>query len=217
MNIKSTIFAFIVLFLTSCGKDTVEPIVEPEPEPEPIEETADPAVIAYFHENTAYFQPFVYRFDEETQTWGKRIASHFSIVSGDSPSYLGFTNPYVDDSGVNLFQMVTLYTDHIGTNNIKTAGINVEKLLSFTPDKSSVVLTDAPEIHSKGTVNVFTQQVKIRKAGLEDFFEIGISGEGTYDLQTGIIDLNVHFDETAIGGPEKVTRKYKISKTKITL
>lgn len=215
MKIKSTIFALIVLFLTSCSKDAIEPIVEPEPEP--IEETEDPAVITYFHENTAYFQPFVYRFDEETQTWGKRIASHFSTVSEDAPSYLGFTNPYVDDSGVNLFQMVTLYTDHIGTNNIKTAGINVEKLLSFTPDKSSAVLTDAPEMHAKGTVNVFAQQVKIRKAGLEDFFEIGISGEGTYDLQTGIIDLNVHFDETAIGGPEKVTRKYKISKTKITL
>lgn len=215
MNIKNTIFALIVLFLTSCGKDTVEPIVEPEPEPE--EEITDQAVIAYFHENTAYFQPFVYRFDEETQTWGKRIASHFSTVSEDSPGYLGFTNPYVEDSGVNLFQMVTLYTEYIGNNNINTAGINVEKLLSFTPDKSSAVLADAPEIHSKGTVNVFAQKVKIRKVGKEDFFEIGISGEGTYDLQTGIIDLTVHFDETAIGGPEKVTRKYKISKTKLTL
>ncbi|MFD1771697.1 hypothetical protein [Sphingobacterium suaedae] len=217
MNIKSTFLALIVLFLTSCGKDAIEPIVEPEPEPEPIEETADPAVIAYFHENTAYFQPYVYRFDEETQTWGKRIASHFSTVSEDSHSYLGFTNPYVEDSGVNLFQMVTLYTEHIGTNNIKTAGINVEKLLSFIPDESSKTLADAPEIHLKGKVNVFAQQVKIRKAGLEDFFEIGISGEGTYDLETGIMDLNIHFDETAIGGPEKVTRQYKISKTALTL
>ncbi|GGH14450.1 hypothetical protein FAZ19_07465 [Sphingobacterium alkalisoli] len=214
MKIKSTIFALFVLVITSCSKDTVEPIVEPEPEP--VEDTEPTEVIAYFHENTAYFQPFVYRFDEATQSWGKRIASHFSAVSEDSPAYLGFVNLAVEDSGVNLFQMVTLYTEHIGTNNIKTAGINVEKLLSFIPNKSSSKLADAPTMHTKGAVEVFAQQVKIRKAGLVEFFEIGISGEGTYDLETGIIDLNVHFDETAIGGSAKVTRKYKISKTAIT-
>jgi hypothetical protein len=54
-----------------------------------------------------------------------------------------------------------------------------------------------------------------RKEG--NAFEIGISGKGSYDLETGIIDLSVNFDETAIGGAEKVTRKYKISKKAITL
>jgi hypothetical protein len=112
--------------------------------------------------------------------------------------------------------MVTLYTEYIGTNNIKVAGINVEKLLSFVPDKSSPTLIDDPTVHSKGTVNVLTQQVRVsRKEG--NAFEIGISGKGSYDLETGIIDLSVNFDETAIGGAEKVTRKYKISKKAITL
>lgn len=214
MKINSTIFAVILLILTSCGKSSIAP--DPIIEPDPVIDTEGIDVITYFHEKIAFYQPFVYRFDTETQSWGKRIASHFSIVSDKTPSYLGFINANVKDSGINLFQMVTLYQAQIGNTNINTAGINAEKVLSFIPNKSSGVLADAPTIHKKGAVEVFAQQIKIRKVGLVEFFEIGISGEGTYDLETGIIDVNVHFNETAIGGPAKVTRKYKISKTAIT-
>ncbi|WP_437918139.1 hypothetical protein [Sphingobacterium sp. LRF_L2] len=212
MKIKSTFFALFILFAASCSKDVAEPetVVE-EPQ-------ADAAVITYFHENTAYFQPYVYRYDETTKTWGKRIASHFSMISEEDPTYLGFVNPYVEDSGVNLFQMVTLYSTQTGTTNIKTAGINVDKVLRFIPDESSTTLADAPTVFSKGEVEVLSQVVKIYKPGGEErkdmeYIEIGISGSGTYDLETGVIDLNVDFDETAIGGLAKVTRVYKISKT----
>jgi hypothetical protein len=44
-----------------------------------------------------------------------------------------------------------------------------------------------------------------------EFFEVGISGSGTYDLNEGVIDLEVNFNESAIGGANKVTRKYKLS------
>lgn len=212
MKIKTTIFALFILVMSSCSSKNNDPVPELPVE----EESADAAVISYFHDNTAYYQPFVYRFDETTQLWGKRIASHFSTIDESEPSYLGFTNPYVKDSGVNLFQMVTLYADFIGTNNIKTAAINVSKLLSFVPDKSSPTLPDAPKVHAKGSVNVLAQQVQISKKG-GGVFEIGISGTGTYDLNTGVIDLAINFDETAVGGPAKVTRKYKISKIALTL
>ncbi|WDF70056.1 hypothetical protein PQ465_06670 [Sphingobacterium oryzagri] len=217
MKIQSTLLALFILFLTSCSKETIAP--EPTPEPAPV---ASAAVLSYFHENTAYYQPFVYRYDEETKTWGRRIGGHFSTISTDDPTYLGFTQPYVEDSGVNLFQMVTLYSTYTGTTNLKTAGINVSKVLQFFPDDESAMLVDAPTVRSKGTVNVFEQKVKIYKPGGEtradmEFIEIGISGEGTYNLETGVIDLTVYFNETAIGGAAKVARQYKISKTALTL
>ncbi|MBD1431962.1 hypothetical protein H8B06_03915 [Sphingobacterium sp. DN00404] len=218
MKTQSTLFVLIVLFLLSCSKSSEEP--QPEPEPEPEEETlpkelAITRTIAYFHEDEAYYQPYVYRYDTETAAWSKRIGAHFSTISESSPTYIGYTQPYVEDSGVNLFHMVTLYAEHIGSTNVKTAGINVEKVLGFVPDESSELIgkeEDNDLTYAKGEVEVVSQKVKIRKSGLVDFFEIGISGTGTYDLKTGVIDLEVHFDEREIGGQEDVVRQYKISK-----
>jgi uncharacterized beta-barrel protein YwiB (DUF1934 family) len=213
MKIKSTILALIVLFMVSCSKDTVEPIIEPEPDP-----VADASVAAAFYENTPYFEIFIYRFDAETAKWTNRIRSHFPAISEQDPNYLGFRQIYVDNSGVNLFQMVTLYKNHLGTTNLKTVGINVDKVLTFFPTESADGLKT-----NKGIVKVFGQKVKMYTKGdiknreNMEFVEIGISGEGTYDLETGVIDLDVHFDETSIGGPAKVTRKYKMSKTALEL
>ncbi|MDQ1149421.1 hypothetical protein [Sphingobacterium zeae] len=193
-----------ILFSTiSCSKDST---VAPEPEyvPKP-----DNNAIATFTSSDPYFELYIYRFDEATETWGKRIRAHYPTVSKTDTTYMGFTNPYVTDSGVNLFQMVTLYSDKIGTTNIKTAGINVDQVLQFLPDQHNSQL---------GKVTVKEQQVKIYKkteAATErkdmEFFEISISGAGTYDLKQGLIDLEVNFNETAIGGSNKVTRKYKLS------
>lgn len=222
MKIRTTILALFILAMASCSKDDTDPIIDPEPEPveEPQEQSDGREVIPYFHENEAYYQPFVYRYDEDTQSWTKRIGAHFSTVSEETPHAIGFTQPYVEDSGVNLFQMVTLYQDYIGTNNNKVAGINAPAVLTFTPDVTAATLADSPEVHSKGKVNVIEQTIKIRKkteSETPEYLEIPISGEGTYDLNTGVIDLEVHFDETSIGGAAKVTRKYKISKTNLTL
>lgn len=190
-----------VLMLNSCSKDNKA--VEPEPE----ESAASSEVINVFHKSEQYYQMYVYRYDSTATKWTNRIGSHFSTIPADDPTYIGFTNPNVVDSGVNLFGMVTLYTSEIGSNNIKTAKINAEKVLQFFPDEVG---------STKGKVKVLTQDITItRSEGTT--FKIGISGEGTYDTDTKVIDLIVNFNETAIGGKAKVAHKYKLSVNPLTL
>lgn len=190
-----------VLMLNSCSKDNKA--VEPEPE----EVAGSSEVVNVFHKPEQYYQMYVYRYDSTATKWTSRIASHFSTIPSDDPTFIGFTNPNVVDSGVNLFGMVTFYTSEIGTNNIKTAKINVEKVLQFFPETVGA---------TKGKVKVLAQDVTIsRKEGSP--FKIGISGEGTFNTETKVIDLIVNFNETAIGGKAKVTHKYKLSVNPLTL
>jgi len=202
MNLKNLLsVAAIALILTaSCKKSEVADVVEEKTE------AASASPLATFQSAAAYYQMYVYRYDDVTAVWTKRIASHFSTVAPDSTA-LGFTNAGVADSGVNLFGMVTLYTDALGSNNIKEAKINVPRLIQFYPSASG---------SKTGTVKIIEQDVVLTvKAG--GSFKIGLSGEGTYDENTKVIDLTVNFNETAIGGNAKVVRKYKLSVNALTL
>jgi len=201
MNLKNllSVAAIALILVTGCKKSNND-VVEEKPE------VASASPLATFQSSAANYQLFVYRYDEVTATWTKRIASHFSTIASDGTS-LGFTNPNVENSGVNLFGMVGFYSTAIGTTNIKEAKINVEKVLQFFP---------SAEGSKTGVVKVVTQDVVITiKAG--GTFKIGISGEGTYDETTKVIDLTVNFNETAIGGAAKVTYKYKLSVAALTL
>jgi len=203
-------FAFAALFLiSSCSDSGTDPEPETVVEEKPTETAASASAIEAFHKSDAYYQLYVYRFDSTTVKWTSRIASHFSSVPKDEPAYLGFSNPYVVESGVNLFGMVTLYQEALGSNNIKEARINVEKVLQFFPAASG---------SKKGVVKVVAQNVIMRKKdGNPDTISIGISGEGTYDEETKVIDLIVYFNETSIGGKASVARKYKLSVDALTL
>ena len=202
MKLKNllSLAAIAFVLITGCKKsDSAEPVVE-----EPV---ASASPLAVFQSSAANYQLWVYRLDETTNTWTRRIASHFSTIAEATPTALGFTNPYVADSGVNLFQMVTLYTETIGTTNIKEAKINASAVLEFYPSE-----TDA----KTGTVKVITQDIVItKKAG--GTFKIGISGEGKYNETTKVIDLVVKFNETAIGGAAEVKRTYKLAVDALTL
>jgi len=203
MKIKNlfSLAAIAFVLITSCKKsDTPSETVVPEP-------VASATPLAVFQSSAANYQLYVYRLDETTNTWTKRIASHFSTIAESTPTALGFTNPYVADSGVNLFQMVTLYTDAIGTNNIKEAKINASAVLEFFPSETGA---------KTGTVKVIAQDIVItKKAG--GTFKIGISGDGKYDEATKVIDLVVKFNETAIGGAAEVKRTYKLAVDALTL
>lgn len=201
MNLKNllSVAALALILVTGCKKSTTD-VVEEKPV------TASASPLATFQSPVANYQLFVYRYDDVTATWTRRIASHFSTIAADGTS-LGFTNPYVENSGVNLFGMVTLYTDALGTNNIKEAKINVPKLLQFFP---------SAEGSKTGVVKIITQDV-VLTVSAGGSFKIGLSGEGTYDETTKVIDLNVDFNETAIGGAAKVTRKYKLSVAALSL
>ncbi|WP_316734659.1 hypothetical protein [Pedobacter aquatilis] len=204
MKIKNTLFLIAITSITlfGCKKTATTPEEEVKTEAK-----ASAGPLAVFQKSTASYQLYVYRYDETTATWTRRIGSHFSTVSDATPTAMGFTNPYVEDSGVNMFQMVTLYTDQLGTNNIKEAKINAPAVLEFYPSAENA---------TKGIVKVIKQDVTLTvKAG--GSFKIGISGEGTYDETTKLIDLVVKFNETAIGGASEVKRTYKLSVDALTL
>ncbi|REA57769.1 hypothetical protein DSL64_22815 [Dyadobacter luteus] len=198
-------FAFVtLLFATSCSDSEPDTVVVPEVEVQ----TASKSGVKAFFKSDAYYQPYVYRYDSTTTKWTSRIASHFATIPTDT-SAIGFTNANVIDSGVNLFGMVTLYAEALGSNNIKEARINAEKVLEFIPSEKG---------SKTGKVKVIPQDVVIRrKDGVANSttnpatVKVGIKGEGTYDEATKMMDLTVIFNETEVGGKAAVYRKYKIS------
>lgn len=196
--------AIALILTTSCSKsdNTAVPIEEVEVLP-----PASAGPLNIFHKSTANYQLYVYRYEDSTATWSRRIASHFSTIDEATPTALGFTNPYVEDSGVNLFGMPALYSTTIGSTNVKEAKINASAVLQFYPS------TEKP---TTGIVKVIKQDIVVTiKAG--GTFKIGISGEGTYDETTKVIDLVVKFNDTAIGGLAEIKRTYKLSVDALTL
>lgn len=193
----------LVLF-AGCKKD--EPAAKADLYPDQPVSTPSSSAIGTFHQNVTFYQPFVYRFDPTTDRWTARILSHFSSVPASDPTALGFTNAQVSDSGVALFDMVRLYAAETGTTNIRTVKINAEKVLQFFPDFDGA---------KTGIVKVVDQDITLTRSNATTF-KIGISGGGTYNEVTRIIDLEVRFNETAIGGTSQ-TIKYKISPVALTL
>ena len=202
---KNLFAILIALFLfAGCKKD--EPAAKADLYPDQPVSTPSTTAIATFHQPTSFYQMFVYRFDPVENKWGARIGSHFSTIPASDPTALGFTNPYVADSGVPLFDMVRLYATETGTTNIRNVKINAEKVLQFFPDFDGA---------KTGIVKVVEQDITLTRSNATTF-KIGISGSGTYDENTKIIDLTVKFNEAAIGKTSQ-TFKYKLSPVALTL
>lgn len=201
---KIFILILVVFTIAACKKD--EPSAKDDLYPDQPISTPSTSAIATFHQSVSFYQLFVYRFDPITSKWTSRIASHFSSIPASDPAALGFTNPYVVDSGVPLFDMVKLYAVETGTTNIKTVKINADKVLQFFPDFDGA---------KTGIVKVVAQDITLTRSNLTSF-KIGISGSGTYNENTKLIDLEVKFNESAIGGTSQ-TFNYKMSPVALTL
>jgi hypothetical protein len=193
------------LLISGCKKD--EPAAKEDLYADVPVSTPSSSAINTFYQNTAFFQLFIYRYDPSTQRWGTRIVGHYPTISTADNSYMGFTNPNVADSGVPLFDMVRLYTTQLGSNNIKNAKINADKVLQFFPDFEGA---------KTGIVKILKQDIVLTRSTPAGTFKIGISGEGTYDETAKLIDLKVVYDETDIGGPGQ-TFQFKMSTTALTL
>ncbi|SOD17555.1 hypothetical protein [Pedobacter xixiisoli] len=196
---------FSIIFISACKKD--EPAEKADLYPAQPLVTASSSAIAVFHQPIAYYQMYVYRYEPSTGLWTNRIAGHFSTISAADPSFIGFGNPNVLDSGAPMFDMVRLYSAYTGTTNIKTVGINVDQVLQFFPDYEGA---------KTGIVKVKTQDVVLRKSTAGQTITIGMSGGGTYDETSKVMDLKITFNEAAIGGTTR-TFDYKLSPTALTL
>ena len=205
MNKLLIFLLFMVTLSAGCREE--EPPFKEDLYPEEPLSTPSSSAINVFHQNIPNYQLFVYRYNEDKKLWSNRIDGHFTIISTQDPNYLGFVHPSAT-SGVSFLDMHRLYATQIGSTNAVTAKINVDKVLGFFPDFEGA---------KTGIVRVVPQDVTISKSPNSTFepgipnFKIGISGQGTYDERTKIINLEVIFNETAIGGPAAVKRKYTMS------
>jgi hypothetical protein len=133
-----------------------------------------------------------------------RTGEHFCFAykSSVSPNVIGF---YHKDTAAstNALNIHRLYA----AQNITSASarVRIPQALRFTPD------TPGSKI---GSVEVIRQAVTLRRtaASGQPPFNITIWGSGRYSEVTGSVFLDVHFDESEIGGPRDVLRKYVYEK-----
>jgi hypothetical protein len=164
---------------------------------------AKATVAATWAKNEPFYQPTGERYDEATSTW--RRFNAFTITSEGEPDKLGFGNPYVAGRGVNALDMNRLYSAQNLTSDSGYYNITIAKCFQFVPNSTTDV--------TQGKVMVLPQDVRIYRRD-KTFFIIKISpgtAPGTYNTATGVFEVEVSFDETSIGGPANIKRKYRFT------
>ena len=164
---------------------------------------AKPAVAGTWAKQEQFYSPNPQIFLESTGTWRNFIS--FAFTSAGEPNKIGFANPYNAGKGTNALYMSTLYSSQSLTTDSGYYNVTIPKCFEFTPN--------SPEDVTTGTVKVIPQKVRLYRRD-KTFFEIGISEgtvPGTYNTSTGVFEIEVSFDETSIGGPAVVKRKYRFT------
>ena len=148
-----------------------------------------------------FYSPNPQIFLEATNTWRNFIS--FSITSLAEPDKIGFANPYAIGKGTNALYMNTLYASQQISSDSGLYNVTIPKCFQLIPKSATETTT--------GIVLVITQTVRIhRKNGT--FFDILISPStepGKYNSIAGLLEVEVQFDETSIGGSANVKRKYR--------
>ncbi len=164
---------------------------------------AKPTIAATWAKQEPFYSPSPQIFLESTNTWRSFIS--FAFSSAGEPDKLGFANPYNAGKGTNALYMNTLYASQQPSSDSGTYNVTIPKCFQFIP-KSADNLTE-------GTVRVIPQDVIITRRD-KTTFKIGISegsAPGTYNTNTKVFEIEVSFDETSIGGPANVKRKYRFT------
>jgi hypothetical protein len=150
-----------------------------------------------------FYSPNPQIFLEATNTWRSFIS--FSFTSTAEPDKIGFANPYVAGKGTNALYMNTLYASQLISSDSGYYNVTIPKCLQLVPNSATVL--------NEGKVLVIPQSIKIhRKNGTSFDIIIGPSTEpGKYNTVSGLIEVEVQFDETSIGGSNNVKRKYRFT------
>lgn len=182
------IFLAMAAWVVACKKQFAEPTYAPNAS----------AARVWFQTN-AFYTPEAEIFLESTQTW-RRFTS-FPLVYDNDPNKYGFGNPYVIGKGSNALYMLSTYSSLPGglTSDSGFYNVTIPKCFEFLPEKPGA---------KKGVVRVIPQKVKLYRRD-KSFYHIGISGEGTYDEVAQLFEVVVNFDETEVGGPAAVARKFR--------
>lgn len=150
-----------------------------------------------------FYTPNPQIFLESTGLW--RNFFSFSVTSDAEPDKIGFANPYVAGKGTNALYMNTLYASQLLTSDSGFYNVTIPKCFQLIPKSATET--------SSGTVIVLPQTVKLHRRDRTNFdIKIGPSTQsGTYSTLTGLIEIEVKFDETSIGGAAEVKRKYRFT------
>ncbi|MCU0403131.1 MAG: hypothetical protein MUE99_01170 [Chitinophagaceae bacterium] len=175
-------------FLGACKKQFAEPTYAP-----------NATAVKVWYQPTQFYTPEAEIFIDSISTWRKFTS--FPLVYDNDPNKYGFGNPYVPGKGSNALYMTSWYTRYPGgvTADSGYYNITIPKCFEFIPEKQGA---------TKGTVNVIPQKVRIYRRD-KTFYDIGISGTGTYDELAKIFEVEVIFDDTEIGGSKESRRKFR--------
>jgi hypothetical protein len=180
--------ATLMLTMVACKKRFAEPTYAP-----------NATAVRIWYKPDPFYRPAAEIYIDSTATW--RSFQSFPLVYDNDPNKYGFGNPYVPGKGSNALYMTSIYNRLPGglTSDSGYYNITIPKCFEFIPDA---------EGSKTGIVNVIPQKVRLYRLD-KTFYDIGISGTGTYSELSKIFEVEVVFDETAINGPATVRRKYR--------
>lgn len=150
-----------------------------------------------------FYQPNAQRYDETAASWRRFLA--FTFTSDAEPDKIGFANPYVAGKGTNALDFNRLYAAETLSSDSGFYNVTIPKCFQFIPKSIDSVYT--------GTVVVLAQTVTCYRKDQSAFnILIGPSSQpGTYNTITGLFEIEVQFDESAIGGSSNIKRKYRFT------
>jgi hypothetical protein len=188
---KITFFAtfFLMLMALACHKRFAEPTYAP----------AGGSAVRVWYKSDPYYNPEAEIYLDSIATWRKFTS--FPLVYDNDPNKYGFGNPYVPGKGSNALYMNSWYTRYPGglTSDSGYYNITIPKCFEFLPEKPGAKV---------GIVNVIPQKIRLYRRD-KTFFDIGISGKGTYDEVAKLFEVEVVFDDTEIGGSKESKRKFR--------
>jgi hypothetical protein len=131
---------------------------------------------------------------------GLSAGAHFAFAyaSKTEPNVIGLYNP-VPGRSTNALNLHRIYSDYEVSSG--SANIRMPNLIRLIPAEPGTTFGRAEIIPQRVTI------VRRASSGLPPF-EIGLSGEGTYDEVTGQISVAIYFDETELGNGDNVLRRY---------
>lgn len=138
----------------------------------------------------------------------------YSSDPSADPNSLGFKNRSLWSEetywkSTNTFNMQDFYAGK-GPNTIdmnvsnSSAGLYIHNAIRFVPESQDA--TGGMAIVPKQLVKVYQRDETDDDIDNYPYFEVEISGEGTYDEQTQKINLTITFDETSIGNGIQIRR-----------
>ncbi|WP_416437535.1 hypothetical protein [Phnomibacter sp. MR] len=185
---KTLSIVVLLLAFMACKKRFAEPTYAP-----------NATAVRVWYQPTQFYTPDAEIFLDSSNRWWRVTA--FPLVYDNDPNKYGFGNPWTPGRGSNALYMNTIYGRLPGgvTSDSGYYNITIPKAFELIPDNDTA---------KQGKVNVIPQLVKIFRRD-KTSYNIGISGGGTYNEISKLMEVEVIFDETEVGGSKEVKRKYR--------